>query len=285
MDGKVLGLLTALCFGLNPVLLKMGFLRNGRSDVAVVIGLVVTVPVYLLCAPFMGGFDWSQIGIAALVGFVLGGLFGGGIGRTWMYRAIDLIGASPATAIKNGAPVITTALAIFLFNEHVSLVQWLAIAAIVAGVVLVTWRPGQGAKQIMTTGVLVALGSAVVYGIRPVFLKFGLDNANVPLTGAMIGAIAALLYAAIRTKPSDLVEALRAPSLGLFSASGVLQAFGFLALTFGLSGDEVSLVYPVVSSAPLITLGFTALLLRGKERLTWRIVLGIVAVVAGVIAL
>lgn len=285
MDGKVLGLLTALCFGLNPVLLKMGFLRKGRSDVAVVIGLIVTIPVYLLVSPFLGGFEWSRITIAALVGFVLGGLFGGGIGRTWMYKAIDLIGASPATAIKNAAPVITTGLAIFLFGEHVTLVQWLAIVAIVGGVSLVTWKPGQGTKQLMTTGVLVALGSAVVYGIRPVFLEFGLDNANVPLTGAMIGAIAALLFAAARTGPSNLLVGLREPSVGLFTASGVLQAFGFLALTFGLANADLSIVYPVVSSAPLITLGFTALLLRGKEPLSWRISLGIVLVVAGVIAL
>lgn len=295
MDGKVLGLLTALCFGLNPVVLKLGFLRKGRSDVAVLVGLAVTVPIYLVMAPLLGGFEWSQVTAAALVGFILGGLFGGGIGRSWMYRAIDLIGASPATAIKNSAPVITTALAIVLFGEHVSVAQWLAVVAIVIGVLLVTWKPGEGAKpsldkqslsdKLWTTGVVVAVGSAVVYGIRPVFLKFGLDHADVPLTGAMIGAVAALLYAMLRTRPADLRAGLRGPSLMLFTASGVLQAFGFLALTFGLSGADVSIVYPVVSSAPLVTLGFTALLLRGSERLSARVVLGVVAVVAGVAAL
>jgi len=43
-----LALMTAICFGLNPVLLKLGFARKGRSDVAVVIGLAITVPCYLL---------------------------------------------------------------------------------------------------------------------------------------------------------------------------------------------------------------------------------------------
>jgi DME family drug/metabolite transporter len=327
MDGKVLGLLTALFFGLNPVLLKLGFLRSGRSNVAVVIGLAVAVPIYVLVAPLFGGFEFSRVTVPALIGFALGGLLGGGVGRTWMYRAIDLLGAAPATAIKNGAPVITTLLAIVIFHEHVTWLQWLAVAIIVLGVTLVTWRrgdPGKASapaapgavdagradagtapsttapasrftlaalrsspaiKTTWTTGVVVALGSALVYGIRPLFLKFGLEQADIPLTGTLIGAVAALVYAALVAGARNLAVGLREPSLGLFAASGVLQAFGFLALTFALASGDVSVVYPVVSTAPLITLGFTAVLLRGKEELTARIAVGVVAVVAGVAVL
>jgi DME family drug/metabolite transporter len=285
VHGKVLALMTAICFGLNPVLLKLGFARKGRSDVAVVIGLAITVPLYLLIAPWVGGISFAHLTIPALIGFVLGGLFGGGIGRRWMYLAIDRIGASPATAIKNSAPVITTALAILVLGEHVTVLHWLAIAAIVAGITLVTWQRGLGLRQLLSIGVLAALGSALSYGIRPLFLKYGLDRANIPLTGALIGAVAALIYAAALTPSDQLRFGLRERSLTLFAMSGVLQALGFLALTFGLSGDDVSIVYPVTSTAPLFTLLFTALMLRNTERLTWRIVAGAVAITAGVIVL
>jgi drug/metabolite transporter (DMT)-like permease len=136
-------------------------------------------------------------------------------------------------------------------------------------------------------GILAAVGSAISYGIRPLFLEFGLDAANVPLTGALIGAIAAFIYATALTRISDIRGAadLRSPALWLFLASGTLQAIGFLAFTLGLSSNEVTVVYPVTASAPIFTLGFTALLLRGQEQLTWRIVLGVVLVVIGVIAL
>lgn len=285
MHGKVLALMTAICFGINPVLLKLGFARKGRSDVAVVIGLAITVPVYLAIAPLVGGISFAHMTLPAVVGFVLGGLFGGGIGRRWMYLAIEKIGASPAAAIKNAAPVITTALAILFLGERVSLLHWLAIATIVAGITLVTWRKGIGARQMLSVGVLAALGSALSYGVRPLFLKYGLDAANLPLTGALIGAVAALVYAAVLTPNSELWFGLREKSLGLFAASGILQALGFLALTFGLSGEDVSIVYPVTSTAPLFTLLFTALMLRNTERLTWRIVVGAVAITAGVIVL
>ncbi len=285
MHGKVLALMTAICFGINPVLLKLGFARKGRSDVAVVIGLAITVPVYLAIAPLVGGISFAHMTLPAVIGFVLGGLFGGGIGRRWMYLAIEKIGASPAAAIKNAAPVITTALAILFLGERVTLLHWLAIVTIVAGITLITWRKGLGARHMLSVGVLAAFGSALSYGIRPLFLKYGLDAANLPLTGALIGAVAALVYAAVLTPNSELWFGLREKSLGLFAASGILQALGFLALTFGLSGEDVSIVYPVTSTAPLFTLLFTALMLRNTERLTWRIVVGAVAITAGVIVL
>ena len=285
MHGKVLALMTAICFGINPVVLKLGFARKGRSDVAVVVGLAITVPVYLAIAPLVGGISFAHMTLPAVVGFVLGGLFGGGIGRRWMYLAIEKIGASPAAAIKNAAPVITTALAILFLGERVTLLHWLAIVTIVAGITLITWQKGLGARHMLSVGVLAALGSALSYGVRPLFLKYGLDAANLPLTGALIGAVAALVYAAVLTPNSELWFGLREKSLGLFVASGILQALGFLALTFGLSGEDVSIVYPVTSTAPLFTLLFTALMLRNTERLTWRIVVGAVAITAGVIVL
>ena len=285
MHGKVLALMTAICFGINPVVLKLGFARKGRSDVAVVVGLAITVPVYLLMAPLLGGISFAHMTLPAVIGFVLGGLFGGGIGRRWMYLAIEKIGASPAAAIKNSAPVITTGLAILFLGEHVTLLHWLAIVTIVVGITLVTWQRGLGWRHVLSVGVLAALGSALSYGIRPLFLKYGLDAANLPLTGALIGAVAALVYAAVLTPNSELWFGLREKSLGLFAASGILQALGFLALTFGLSNEDVSIVYPVTATAPLFTLLFTALMLRKTERLNWRIVLGAFAITAGVIVL
>lgn len=283
MEGKLLALVTATCFGLNPVVLKLGFNRKGTSEVALVIGLAVTVPIYLLVAPLLGGFDFARVTGPALIGFVLGGLFGTGIGRRWMYIAIERIGASPATAIKNSAPVITTFLAVLFLGEQVTFVQWMAVAAIVTGITLVTWRPGAGIGQLRDVGLLAAIGSALSYGVRPLFLAFGLDEVDIPMTAALIGAVAALVYASLFTRFDRMRDGLGGPSAPFFVGAGVLQAFGFLALTFGLSSDDVSIVYPVTSSAPLFTLAFTALLLRGIETLTWRIALGAVAVVGGVI--
>jgi drug/metabolite transporter (DMT)-like permease len=285
LDPKLLALVTAISFGLNPIALKLGFLRGGRPDTAMIIGLAITVPIYFVLFPFTGGMHWEQVTLAAFVGYVLGGLFGTGIGRRWLYIAIDRIGASPATAIKNSAPVVTTLLAGLVYGEQITPLRWAAVIGIVVGVALVTWKPGAGVRHWVDVGVLAAVGSALSYGVRPLFLKFGLEAADLPLTAAFVGATAALVYALSFGDRSGLLRAHREPAFGLFTFAGGLQAVGFLAIAMGLSGGEVSVVYPVTSSAPLFTLLFTAVLLRGKERLTRQIVVGAVLVVLGVILL
>ena len=97
MDPKLFALTTAICFGLNPVTLKIGFGRGGRPDTGLIVGLVVAVPLYIALLPLAGGLHWDLVTPAALLAFTLGGLFGTGIGRRWLYIAIDRIGASPAT--------------------------------------------------------------------------------------------------------------------------------------------------------------------------------------------
>jgi drug/metabolite transporter (DMT)-like permease len=285
LDPKLIALVTAVAFGLNPVTLKLGFGRGGRPDTAMIVGLAMAVPIYFAILPLAGGLHLEQVTTAALFGYILGGLFGTGIGRRWLYIAIDRIGASPATAIKNSAPVISALLAAVLYQEPVTPVRWAAILAIVIGVGLVTWKRGSGVRHWIDIGTAYAIASALSYGVRPLFLKFGLEAANLPLTAAFVGAVAALVYALSFGDRSGLLTAHREPAFGLFLLSGVLQSIGFLALTIGLSGGEVSVVYPVTSSAPLFTLGFTALLLRGKERLTPQIVLGATLVVLGVVFL
>lgn len=285
MDPKLFALVTAISFGLNPVTLKLGFRQGGKPGTAMIIGLLISVPMFALIVPFVGGLHWEQVTLAAFVGYVLGGLAGTGIGRRWQYIAIDRIGASPATAIKNSAPVITTFLAAWLYQEDVTPIRWLAVAAIVAGAILVTWRPGEGMRRWLDYGVLAAFGAMLSYGVRPLFLKFGLEAADLPVTAALVGATAALAYALSFGDRKDLRGAHRQPAFGMFAFSGVLQSIGFLAIVLGLSGGDVSVVYPVTSSAPLFTLGFTWLFLRGVERLTWRIILGAILVVAGVIIL
>jgi DME family drug/metabolite transporter len=285
MDPKLFALVTATCFGLNPVTLKLGFGRGGRPDTAMIIGLFVAVPLYVALLPLAGGLHWEEVTVPALAGYTLGGLFGSGIGRRWLYTAIDLIGASPATAIKNAAPVISAVLGVLFFADPMTPLRWVAILLIVGGVILLTWQPRRGARHWVSVGALLAMGSAVSYGIRPLFIKFGLDAVDLPLTAALVGAIAALSYALWFGDRSGLRNAHREAGFALFVLSGVLQAVGFLALNLGLSGGVVSVVYPVTASAPLFTLGFTALLLRGREQLTRLIVGGATAIVLGVVLL
>jgi uncharacterized membrane protein len=136
------------------------------------------------------------------------------------------------------------------------------------------------------------MASALSYAVRPLVVKFGLEDASIPVTASLIGASAGLVYALVMTRPWRLTRAdlpgratLRHPAIPPFIGSGILQAMGILFITTALSGGDVSLVYPITASAPLFTVAFTWLFLRGTEGVTWRTLAGAAAVVAGVILL
>ena len=76
--------------------------------------VVASIPLNACLLVFQGGLRWEEVTPRALVGFALGGLFGAGIGRRWLYVAIERLGPSPATAIKNAAPIVTLLMAIVI---------------------------------------------------------------------------------------------------------------------------------------------------------------------------
>lgn len=284
MDPKLLALVTALTFGMAPVVLKLAFRRGGQAGIGIIIGLVVAIPLNFAFGLVIDP-HYERLNAIAIAWFVLGGLAGSALGRYWNYVSIDILGPSRSVTIRSSSPVFTAFLAVLLYGEQITLQRWAAIVAIVGGAAVVSWHRAEGARGRFSTGVLYALGAAVAYGLRPIFIKAGLESANVPLAASVVGAAAALAYTAIR-EPRESFRITRLDAaFWWFLVGGVLQAIAQLTLALGLSGGDVSLVYALTSSAPLFTIVFTWLFLRGAEPITPRLLLGAIAVVAGVIYL
>lgn len=284
IDPKLMALVTAISFGISPVLLMVAFRRGGAMSVGLVTGQVITVVLSLaLVLAINPGF--ATLTPVAIVSFLLGGLAGTAIGRRWSYESVNLLGPARSTTIRSSSPVITTLLAVVLLHEEVSPVRWAAILAVVGGAIVVSWVPGAGARGWMGRGVAYAFLAAVIYGVRPLIVKVGLDEANVPLAAVLIGATAALIYTMIFENRAQLRRVRFDAAFRWFLMSGFFQAIGITAITFGLSGGETSVVYSLTASAPLFTLLFTWLVMRSLEPITLRLVVGTVATVAGVIYL
>jgi drug/metabolite transporter, DME family len=284
IDAKVLALTTALSFGIVPVFIKMAFRRGGQTGTGLMLALAFAVVVNLGLAVLVDP-HWELLTPLAFGAFLVGGLAGNAIGRRWSYQSIDLLGASRSSALRATSPVVSVLLAMGLFGEQVTLPQWAAIVSIVVGGVLVNWNPEGDRRQWLGRGVLYALLAAASYGIRPLILKFGLNIADIPLAAACIGAVAALLYTLVREDRTQLLATRIDSAFKFWMLSGALGSVGLISLTFALAGGDVSVVYPLTASAPLFTVAFTALLLRGVEQITWRLLLGTVLVVAGVVYL
>ena len=284
IDAKVLALTTAITFGIVPVFIKMAFGRGGQTATGLMLALAFSAIVNFALALVIDP-HWELLTPTAFAAFVVGGLAGNAIGRRWSFMSVDLLGASRSSALRGSSPVITTLLAMVLYAEQVSVFQWAAILAIVVGGMLVNWNPRADRRQWVSMGVLYALAAAISYGIRPLILKYGLNIADIPLAAACIGAVAALVYTLLREDRAQLLATRIDAAFKFWVLSGVLGAVGLVSLTFALAQGDVSVVYPLTSSAPLFTVAFTALLLRGVEQITVRLVAGTVLVVGGVVYL
>jgi hypothetical protein len=200
VDPKLLALVTAISFGLNPIALKIGFLRGGRPDTAMIIGLAISVPMFLLLVPFAGGLHWEQVTVAAFVGYVWAGVRDGirragclaidrsghaGDGDQERRRCDDLL----AGRMRRTDPPL----------------RWAAVVRIVVGVALGVGRAGIGTVDV---GVLAAVGRVVRCDL---FLKFGLE-ADLPLTAAFVAHRRAL-----RASARSGSRAHREPAFGLFA--------------------------------------------------------------------
>ena len=284
IDPKLLALTTAVSFGIAPVLLKLAFRRGGAMTVGLVVGQVSTVALNLGLLAVMDP-QLSRLTPLAVGAFIAGGLAGTAIGRRWAYESINLLGPSRSTTIRSASPVITTLLAIAFLGEDVGPGRWAAILAVVLGAATVSWTPGNGRRAWLGKGVVYSLLAAAIYGIRPLVVKAGLDEADLPLAAALIGSSAALLYTLAFENRRQLRGFQLDSAFRWFLVAGVLQAVGITTLTFGLAGGDASVIYSLTTSAPLFTLLFTWLVMRDVERITPSVMVGTVLTVSGVILL
>lgn len=285
MDGRILALMSAMCFGINPIVLRPGLGRN-NANIAVLVGLLAGLPVLVLLSLVLGGLQLDQLSGLAVFYFVLGGLFGVVLGRGALYRSIRQLGSTRATTFKNGAPVVTAILAPIFLYEAVGLGRWGGIILVTVGLMMVGRRVGQlQSGPVRATALVIACLTPIFYGIRPIFSKMGLDLAPLPLAATLIGYLAAvavyMAYFLYRRELSTLKIGQR--DLSLFAIAGLLQVTGLLLLNFALQSSEVSRIYPISASAPLITFVLTYTILKNIERLTLSDLVGTLLVVGGVI--
>lgn len=80
--------------------------------------------------------EWNTIGFAW---FVIAGVLTSLFGRGTLFAGIRHIGSSRAAAIKNTAPVVTVAVAVFFIGESLSGTASLGIAAVFSGLLLLVY--------------------------------------------------------------------------------------------------------------------------------------------------
>jgi DME family drug/metabolite transporter len=271
-------LTSALVSAFATILLRRG-LRHDGPYTAVWMNLAVGTVLVWLAVMLTGGF--GQASARGIAFFALAGLIGTVGGRIFRFKGIDLVGAAITAAVINLSPLVSSALAIVVLGERVTLPILVGTLVIVAGTTLLS--SGGRSGGVRPRQLVIPMLAAVCFGVVAVLRKIGLADMG-PVAGFAINVTAAFIAFTtfLVVAGQSAVMACRRESIGYFVAAGVAENLSVLLLIVALTAGSVSVVAPLSSVSPIFVLVLSFFFLRGIELLNARIVAGTVLIVAGV---
>jgi drug/metabolite transporter, DME family len=214
--------------------------------------------------------------------FVLAGLIGTVAGRVLRFIAIEAVGASITGAFANVTPLVSSALAILLLGEAVTIPVVLGTLVIVAGATLLSF--GGRSLGVRPVQLWLPILSATCFGIVAILRKIALGG-MAPVPGTAVNVTTALVVFTGYLLASGQAGAMacRGPSLAYFVAAGVTENAGVFLVVLALSLGTVSVVAPLTNVTPLFVIAFSLLFLRGIESLNARVIGGSALIVVGAV--
>src|SRR6266567_4288266 len=245
-----MALSSALCSAVATVFIQRGLHRSNFYAgfwINIAVGVIGLWSLVLLLVPF-DDYNWRAVPY-----FVFSGVVGTAGGRLFRVVAIHKVGASVAAAVNNLAPLISSGLAILLLGERVTLPIVTGTMVIVIGTILLSLSGKYGGFRARDLG--YPLLAASCFGTVAVVRKLGLGHAG-PLFDSAVNI-----------------------------AGGIAENAGVFLVLASLSFGDVSIVTPLAGTSPLFVLLLAYFFPSHAEKLTWRVVVGAVLIVLGVVML
>jgi len=309
--GALIALLSALSFSLSDVSVRRGVARASSSQGAFAT-ILLGVPLFALAALATGqllragdlsGQGYLLLALAGVVHYVAG--------RFFNYAAIGAIGAARSSPVQSLALPYSVLVAYFTLDEGVTTGMAIGMAMILVGPAIIVERrsarievlapetvaetplapepPSQPFELRQAEGYLFAFIAAISYGSSPVLIRAALEDASgLSILGGFVSYVAAaglLLVALLLPHGRQLAGALRPTVFRAFFGAGffvfLAQVLRFLALSLA----SVAVVTTLLRFAGLFTLLLSWLINRSLERITWRLVAGVLMSLAGAVLL
>jgi drug/metabolite transporter (DMT)-like permease len=214
--------------------------------------------------------------------FTLVGIFQLGV-RLFAYTGVEKIGASRSSALQSVSPLFSATIAILVLGEQTSTLIVLGTLLVVLGIILVSWKPEREIASFRRWHLMLPIGAAFLTGMNHPIRRYVLTMANEPLFfSALMGLVSFagfLIYLAVSPRSQRLVWHRQA--VWPFLTTGLSETFSILCIITAISLGRVVIVAPIAASYPVWSLIFAALFLRDVEAVNWKVIVGILSVVAG----
>jgi drug/metabolite transporter (DMT)-like permease len=269
----------ALSFGALAVTIRLSLHPPLDAEAA---SLVTTFLAGVCCVVLavvggdLSGVDWGDPWP-----FFVTGLFAPRISQILFTRAVGLIGPSRTAVFVGVSPVLSAAIAVTLLAEplHVALVLG-TLLVVAGGTLLVRERGGPGA--LLSLGIVLALGAALLFGIRDNLVRWAARGSDVPgFVAASTSLVSATLVIGlvVLMRPNGVVRVRNA--FRPFVLSGLVYGVSYACLYSAFDRGRVTVVAPLVATESLFAVLISIVLLRRSERVGVRLLVAAALVVGG----
>jgi uncharacterized membrane protein len=282
--------------------MKVGMRRAGPNEVNPIrsFGFLLTMIVVMLVT----GGVMPQVRIAALLGLILNVGTSTVLGDQLYIYSINKIGASLAVSVSNVYPLITTFVSLLVLNETITPLIWVGTVLLILGIIVITHSPGGKHKGVemsrkdkyavrtVLTGFALALGAALCYGVNTPFVKVLMIQGG--WNPIQLYFLRSLVYIVLVWSLRGF-ENLRIPHIlmpfhkmrpktfwAFFAAGCVGLALGGIFFGVCIEVLPVSVVTPITSSSPFVTVLISRFFYR--EKLTKLQNIGVGLVILGSIS-
>ncbi len=281
LESALWAVAAAAGLGAAMITTRLG-LRYATPVAGAAIGVPSTTLLFWCLAPFVldtEGFNLAAAGIFALVG-----LFFPAAVTLLTYTGNQRMGPIITSSVSCTTPMFALLGAILFLGEALTAGNALGTAAIVLGMLVLTWRGDARPRDWPLWAIVLPFAAAAIRALAQVLTKAGLALWGSPYAAGLIGysVSAVVILLAVRSRgPRQPADRRATP---WFVATGMLNGGSVFLMYVALARGKVSLVSPIIATYPLFTLALSLLLLR-QDRVTPRVAAGAVLTVAGVAVL
>jgi uncharacterized membrane protein len=275
----VLALCAALLFSFGIHFTRIG-LRHADSRTGTLISIATATLLYWAAAPwFLERHYWLSPAVAL---FAAIGLFRPFVSSNLSMAGTKYLGATISSTLSATSPLFGVALGVVLLGEYFGLEIAIGTAAIVAGVVVLSWRDDVS-RAWPWWALLLPIGAALLRSVAQALAKVGMESLPSPYFVGLVGYSVSLLVAlADHSRRGTPSSAVLKRGCGWFALTGASYGLAILCLNSALNCGRLSVVAPIIACAPLFTL-LLGISLFHERAVTARVVLAVLLVVPGVV--
>ena len=276
----ILGLAAAMCFAGAAIFLRRA-VQFLSPPTAAVLSVTFTAAFVWIVTAFTVPLErlWARESLL----FLAAGLFAPGLARLVYYLGLARVGVARASAMIAISPIFVVGLAAVFVGERLTGSLLAGVAAVVTGGALLSLRSRED-RSWRRRDLMLPLLAAVGFALRDVLSRRGLITYPEPMIAAACATLAsvALMWTLAGTRVVRL--RISAPAgLAFLAASSLCESLAYLTMWRAMAQAPVSIVSPLVATQPLFAIALAVIFLRGVERVTGRVVVASLLVVAGVV--